>query len=221
MTMMDEGDPPPDGPDMLPDEAANGGKQSQQEANYREGNPQRSWGLCGHFDSKGHSCDVVEGDISPFGYSDRYLRQDNPFRTGEKDSFKGGTKVAMIAPAAAVAGPPAGLLQIGRKTYGGEVVRAVVLGFMLLAANVAQAEDRKCRLDRPLNYDHDYDGRPPAIGRRFPPGSSPTSRRSSIACTICQSIVVGRGDRSAVWDGVSIQPPGGINTAFPKIGRAM
>ena len=59
-------------------------------------------------------------DISPFGFSDSYLRQDNPFRTGEKDSFKGGTKVAMIAPMAAMAAPPAGLLRIGRKAYGGE-----------------------------------------------------------------------------------------------------
>ena len=91
-------------------------KQSQQEANYREGNPQRSCGLCGHFDSKGHSCDVVEGDISPFGFSDSYLRQDNPFRTGEKEGFKGGTKVAVIAP---VAAPPPGLMQIGRQSYGG------------------------------------------------------------------------------------------------------
>ena len=82
-------------------------KMSQQEANYREGNPQRSCGLCGHFDSKGKSCDVVDGDISPFGYSDLYLRQDNPFREGEKEAFKGGTKVP-------------GLLQIGRKSYGGE-----------------------------------------------------------------------------------------------------
>ena len=93
---------------MPQEEVAEGGKQSQQEANYREGNPQRSCGLCGHFDSKGHSCDV-EGDISPFGFSDRYLRQDNPFRTGEKEGFKGGTKVAIISPAATV---------IGRKTYG-------------------------------------------------------------------------------------------------------
>ena len=81
-------------------EPGEGAKQSQQEANYREGNPQRSCGLCGHFDSKGKSCDVVEGEISPFGYSDRYLRQDNPFRTGEKEAFKGGTKVAVVAPAA-------------------------------------------------------------------------------------------------------------------------
>ena len=96
--MMDESGPPPDTPEYTgdqPDQPSQPDeKASQQEANYREGNPQRSCGLCGHFDSKGHSCDVVEGDISPFGFSDRYLRQDNPFRTGEKEGFKGGTKVA-------------------------------------------------------------------------------------------------------------------------------
>jgi len=117
--MMNEGGPPPDdelaeGPQPPQEEAAEPAKQSQQEANYREGNPQRSCGLCGHFDSKGHSCDVVEGDISPFGYSDLYLRQDNPFREGEKEGFKGGTKVAAIAPAV---GPP-GLMAIGRQSYG-------------------------------------------------------------------------------------------------------
>jgi hypothetical protein len=104
----------PQPPQEEASEPGEGTKQTQQEANYREGNPQRSCGLCGHFDSKGHSCDVVEGDISPFGYSDRYLRQDNPFRTGEKEAFKGGTKVAVIAPV----GPPPGLLTIGRKSYG-------------------------------------------------------------------------------------------------------
>ena len=54
MSMMDAGAPPPDdemaeGPEMPQEDAAEGGKQSQQEANYREGNPQRSCGLCGHF----------------------------------------------------------------------------------------------------------------------------------------------------------------------------
>ena len=87
---------------------------SQQEANYREGNPQRSCGLCGYFDSKGHSCDVVEGEISPFGYSDLYQRQDNPFREGETEAFKGGTPVTPMA------APPSGLLQIGNRRYGGE-----------------------------------------------------------------------------------------------------
>jgi len=110
MSMMNEGVPPPD--DDTPSDVANapeqGGaaepaKQSQQEANYREGNPQRSCGLCGHFDSKGKSCDVVEGEISPFGFSDSYLRQDNPFREGEKEGFKGGK--------------PVSLLQMGRQVY--------------------------------------------------------------------------------------------------------
>ena len=127
MSMMNEGGPPDDemaeGPQPPQEEAAEPAepaKQSQQEANYREGNPQRSCGLCGHFDSKGHSCDVVEGEISPFGFSDLYLRQDNPFREGEKEGFKGGTKVAVIAPPTATAiAPSLGVLQIGRKTYGG------------------------------------------------------------------------------------------------------
>jgi hypothetical protein len=101
------------------EEAAPAAKMSQEEANYREGNPQRSCGLCGHFDSKGHSCDVVEGEISPFGFSDSYLRQDNPFREGEKEAFKGGTKVTVIPPLAAMVPPASPLLQIGRKSYGG------------------------------------------------------------------------------------------------------
>jgi len=128
MSMMNEGDPPPDdemaeGPaadiaDKADNElSATPAKQSQAEANYREGNPQRSCGLCGHFDSKGKSCDVVDGEISPFGFSDLYLRQDNPFREGEKEGFKGGTKVAVIAPVLPEAGPP-GLMQIGRQSYG-------------------------------------------------------------------------------------------------------
>jgi len=57
---------------------------------------------------------VVEGEISPFGFSDSYMRQDNPFREGEKEGFKGGKKVAAIAPAV---GPP-GLMAIGRQSYG-------------------------------------------------------------------------------------------------------
>jgi hypothetical protein len=128
MAMMNEGAPPPDdemaeGPQPPQEEAAEPGegtkqKMSQQEANYREGNPQRSCGLCGHFDSKGHSCDEVEGEISPFGFSDSYLQQDNPFREGEKDSFKGGTKVAANQPIGQLANAqPPGLMQIGRQVY--------------------------------------------------------------------------------------------------------
>ena len=112
----DEATEGPQPPQEEASEPGEGKKQTQQAANYREGNPQRSCGLCGHFDSKGKSCDVVDGEISPFGYSDLYLRQDNPFREGEKEGFKGGTKVAVIAPAV---GPP-GLMAIGRQSYGGE-----------------------------------------------------------------------------------------------------
>ena len=111
----DEATEGPQPPQEEASEPGEGKKQSQAEANYREGNPQRSCGLCGHFDSKGKSCDVVDGEISPFGYSDLYLRQDNPFREGEKEGFKGGKKIAAIAPAV---GPP-GLMQIGRQAYGG------------------------------------------------------------------------------------------------------
>jgi hypothetical protein len=116
----DEPETPQDVPDEpeAPAEGAEPAKMSQQEANYREGNPQRSCGLCGHFDSKGHSCDVVDGEISPFGFSNLFLRQDNPFREGEKEAFKGGTRV-VPAPAAMPVGPPEpGLLQIGGKMYG-------------------------------------------------------------------------------------------------------
>ena len=111
----DEATEGPQPPQEEASEPGEGKKQTQQAANYREGNPQRSCGLCGHFDSKGKSCDVVEGEISPFGFSDSYMRQDNPFREGEKEGFKGGKKVAAIAPAV---GPP-GLMAIGRQAYGG------------------------------------------------------------------------------------------------------
>jgi len=111
----DEATEGPQPPQEEASEPGEGKKQTQQAANYREGNPQRSCGLCGYFDSKGKSCDVVDGEISPFGFSDLYQRQDNPFREGEKDSFKGGKKVTVIAPA----GPPPGLMQIGRQSYGG------------------------------------------------------------------------------------------------------
>jgi hypothetical protein len=38
-------------------------KMSQAEANYREGNPRRSCGPCGHFQGNKHKCDVVEGSV--------------------------------------------------------------------------------------------------------------------------------------------------------------
>jgi hypothetical protein len=114
----DAADTAPETPaENAPEQGNAPAKMSQQEANYREGNPQRSCGLCGHFDSKDKACDVVEGEISPYGFSDLYLRQDNPFRIGEKEGFKGGTKIKIaLTPAAAVM--PTAPLRIGGKLYG-------------------------------------------------------------------------------------------------------
>jgi len=68
-------------------------KMSQEDANYREGNPQRSCGLCANFTGSvgksAHQCNMVEGDISPFGFCDTYERQDNPFRAGQQATFTG------------------------------------------------------------------------------------------------------------------------------------
>ena len=68
-------------------------KLTQAQANYREGNPQRSCGLCQHFTGSAGSgryqCTKVMGRISPYGYSDSYTRQDNPFRVGEQSTFTG------------------------------------------------------------------------------------------------------------------------------------
>ncbi len=59
----------------------------QAEANYREGSPIRSCGMCGHFQGNNYKCDVVDGQISPFGFCDEYERQDNPFRQGQQFDF--------------------------------------------------------------------------------------------------------------------------------------
>lgn len=65
------------------DAPGGGDKLSQADANYRAGTPIKNCGLCTHFEgSEGanpHSCTVVDGDISPFGYCDIYVRQKNPF----------------------------------------------------------------------------------------------------------------------------------------------
>lgn len=72
------------------------GKISQQQANYRMGNPQRSCGLCQNFTgsagSNPYQCTKVAGDISPYGFSDWYARQDNPFLPGTQASFDEGSE---------------------------------------------------------------------------------------------------------------------------------
>jgi hypothetical protein len=62
-------------------------KASKPQADYREGNPMRSCGLCGNYTN--HKCKVVFGDISPYGFCDYYKRQDNPFRKGIQYNYSG------------------------------------------------------------------------------------------------------------------------------------
>jgi hypothetical protein len=87
-----------EGPAATPDEeqTESQGKVSQQQANYRMGNPQRSCGLCQNFTgsagSDPYQCTKVAGDISPYGYSDEYTRQDNPFIAGFQEGFDAGAE---------------------------------------------------------------------------------------------------------------------------------
>jgi hypothetical protein len=101
-----------------PDEAEAGTtKISQQQANYRMGNRQRSCGLCANFTGSAgegaYQCTKVEGEISPYGFSDWYARQDNPFIAGVQASFDEGSEAETED--AAAAEEPA--LRIGNRSY--------------------------------------------------------------------------------------------------------
>jgi hypothetical protein len=81
------------------------GKISQQQANYRAGSPLKNCGLCQHFtgseSSEPYACTRVAGEISPFGFSDEYGKQDNPFRENDEDhryAMQGGNVVPRNAP---------------------------------------------------------------------------------------------------------------------------
>lgn len=56
---------------------------SQQEANYRRSNGRNCCGLCMHFVKEGDQatgfCTEVDGDITPYGLSDRFASVGNPF----------------------------------------------------------------------------------------------------------------------------------------------
>jgi hypothetical protein len=103
----DEPEIPQDAPDE-PDNGSTPAKISQAEANYRASDKTRCCGLCANFTGSAgegaFQCTKVEGEISPFGFSDLYERQDNPFRIGETGEFTGGTPV--IPGAAPVLGGP-------------------------------------------------------------------------------------------------------------------
>jgi len=98
------------------------GKVSQQQANYRMGNPLVNCGLCQNFTGSAgtdpYQCTKVAGDISPYGFSDQYVRQDNPFRPGFQASFDKGSETETPAEDTAdTEEPEQPRLQIGNRTY--------------------------------------------------------------------------------------------------------
>jgi hypothetical protein len=54
------------------------GKQTQAEANYGRGDPIDHCGICTYYQGM-HRCSQVMGTISPYGISDIYRRENNPF----------------------------------------------------------------------------------------------------------------------------------------------
>jgi len=64
-------------------------KQSQEDANYRRGQPTKHCGVCVYYEGEDtKSCSQVDGPISGFGISDVFQMQSNPFGSmiGPKES---------------------------------------------------------------------------------------------------------------------------------------
>src|SRR5262245_22162184 len=115
---------PAEGPADTPDEEQGEqgqGKLSRQEAGYRMGNPMVSCGLCANFTGSAGSdpfqCTAVEGEISPFGFSDSYTRQDNPFLAGTQSDYGEGEAETPTEQAAPDEEPEPPSLQIGNRRY--------------------------------------------------------------------------------------------------------
>jgi len=53
-------------------------KQTQAEANYGKGSPVENCGICVFYQGQ-HRCSQVMGNISPYGLSDLYKAERNPF----------------------------------------------------------------------------------------------------------------------------------------------
>jgi len=53
-------------------------KQTQAEANYRRGDPINHCGICAYYRGM-HRCSQVMGDINPYGISDIFRPENNPF----------------------------------------------------------------------------------------------------------------------------------------------
>lgn len=73
--------------DPTPDDA--GGKVSQAEANYRDGNLIYHCGLCRNFEGAANgTCTKVEGNIIPYGLSDEYDGFPNPIKHKTPPRFR-------------------------------------------------------------------------------------------------------------------------------------
>jgi hypothetical protein len=53
-------------------------RETQKEANYRRGDPVNHCGICKFYQGH-HRCSKVLGDITPYGLSDLYAPDTNPF----------------------------------------------------------------------------------------------------------------------------------------------
>jgi hypothetical protein len=53
-------------------------RQTQAEVNYRKGSPVGNCGICAYYQGH-HRCSQVMGNISPYGISDVYRAEHNPF----------------------------------------------------------------------------------------------------------------------------------------------
>src|SRR6266478_5018372 len=61
-------------------EGDTGQKVSQEQARYRKGSPVRCCGLCVHFEGAANgTCEVVDGEIVPYGVSDSFQIAKNPW----------------------------------------------------------------------------------------------------------------------------------------------
>jgi hypothetical protein len=102
-----------EGPQPLQEEVGEG-KQPQGAVNYRAGTPLKNCGLCEHFEGvpgkAPDGCEAVDGTISPFGYCDIYVKQQNPFGDQHQYTMGAGGQIAPAPPAAAP-------MRIGKQTY--------------------------------------------------------------------------------------------------------
>jgi hypothetical protein len=113
-------------PPVDPTPEDTGGKVSQQEANYRDGNLIYHCGLCQNYEGPVNmSCTKVAGEINPYMLSDEYDGTPNPLKHKTPPQFQpvaamarnAATSSAAPTPAPDEEATPAPSLRIGRKVY--------------------------------------------------------------------------------------------------------